>query len=74
MRVLTYFGRDNPIDGIVLDVLLKKHRTIRDSLGISVPVPVDSNAVLEAILEGLLIRGRDEAEQLSLFSHPELAS
>ncbi|MCS7008180.1 MAG: SWF/SNF helicase family protein, partial [Gaiellaceae bacterium] len=60
VRVLTYFGADNRIDGIVLDVLLRKHRAIRDSLGISVPVPVDSNAVLEAIMEGLILRGRDE--------------
>jgi superfamily II DNA or RNA helicase len=72
VRVLTYFGADNRIDGIVLDVLLRKHRAIRDSLGISVPVPVDSNAVLEAIMEGLILRGRDE--QLSLLDAPDLAS
>jgi superfamily II DNA or RNA helicase len=72
VRVLTYFGADNRIDGIVLDVLLRKHKAIRDSLGISVPVPVDSNAVLEAIMEGLILRGRDE--QLSLLDAPELAS
>ncbi len=72
VRVLTYWGRDNQIDGIVLDVLLRKHRAIRDSLGVSVPVPVDSNAVLEAILEGLLLRGR--SEQLALFTEPELVS
>jgi superfamily II DNA or RNA helicase len=70
VRVLTYFGKDNQIDGIVLDVLLRKHKAIRDSLGISVPVPVDSNAVLEAILEGVLLRGQQE--QLSLFTDPEL--
>jgi superfamily II DNA or RNA helicase len=72
VRVLTYFGKDNQIDGIVLDVLLRKHKAIRDSLGISVPVPVDSNAVLEAILEGVLLRGREE--QLSLFTDPDLVS
>ena len=72
VRVLTYFGRDNGIDGIVLDVLLRKHRAIRDSLGISVPVPVDSNAVVEAILEGLVPRGREK--QLSLLDQPELSS
>jgi superfamily II DNA or RNA helicase len=72
VRVLTYFGRDNGIDGIVLDVLLRRHNAIRDSLGISVPVPVDSNAVIEAILEGLVLRGRDE--QLSLLAQPELTS
>lgn len=56
VRALTYYGRDNQIDGIVLDVLLRKHRTIRKSLGISVPVPVHSEQVLEAIFEGLLLR------------------
>jgi superfamily II DNA or RNA helicase len=57
VRIVTYYGKDNPIDGIVLDVLLRKHQTIRNSLGISVPVPTDSNAVVNAVLEGLLLRG-----------------
>jgi len=56
IRVMTYYGTDNQIDGIVLDVLIRKHKTIRSSLGISVPVPVDSNSVVEAIFEGLLLR------------------
>src|SRR5690606_18899336 len=55
IRVLTYYGLDNQIDGIVLDVLIRKHRSIRTSLGISVPVPVDSEKVIEAIFEGLLL-------------------
>lgn len=57
VRVVTYYGRDNQIDGIVLEVLIRKHRTIRNSLGISVPIPVETNAVIEAIMEGLLLRG-----------------
>jgi len=56
VRVLTYYGRDNQIDGIVLDVLIRKHKTIRSSLGVSVPVPLDTNAVVESIFEGLLLR------------------
>ncbi len=58
VRVLTYYGIDNQIDGVVLDVLLRKHRMIRSSLGISVPVPVDTEKVVEAIFEGLLLRSR----------------
>ncbi len=58
VRVLTYYGTDNQIDGIVLDVLLRKHKAIRNSLGISVPVPVDTEKVVEAIFEGLLLRSR----------------
>jgi len=56
VRVLTYYGTDNQIDGIVLDVLLRKHKAIRGSLGISVPVPVDTEQLVEALLEGLLLR------------------
>ncbi|HEY8341256.1 MAG TPA: helicase-related protein, partial [Egibacteraceae bacterium] len=76
VRTVTVYGSDNPVDGLVLDVLLRKHRAIRDSLGVSVPVPVDSNQVLEAVLEGLLLRGRpDEAieGQLTLFERDVVA-
>ncbi|MFQ5744572.1 MAG: helicase-related protein [Acidobacteriota bacterium] len=61
VRVLTYYGIDNQIDGIILDVLLRKHRAIRNSLGISVPVPVDTNQVVEAVFEGLLLREKGSA-------------
>lgn len=71
VRVLTYYGTDNQIDGIVLNVLLRKHRSIRNSLGISVPVPANTDAVVEAIFEGLLMReergGGSADDQLSLF-------
>ena len=69
VRVLTCYGLDNQIDGLVLDILIRKHRTIRTSLGISVPVPVDTDQVIEAILEGLLLRGGSTPEeQLALFA------
>lgn len=60
VRVLTYYGIDNQIDGIVLEVLLRKHKLIRSRLGISLPVPVDSSTVMEAIFEGLLLRGQGQ--------------
>ena len=58
VRILTYYGTDNQIDGIVLDVLLRKHQTIRNALGVSVPMPVDSEQVVKAVFEGLLLRGQ----------------
>jgi superfamily II DNA or RNA helicase len=69
VRVLTYYGTDNQIDGIVLNVLIRKHCSIRSSLGISVPVPVDTDQLVEAIFEGLLLRGQtaSASDQLSLF-------
>jgi len=66
VHVLTYYGLDNQIDGIVLDVLLRKHETIRSSLGISVPVPLNAEAVEEAIIEGLRLRRPEQAIQLVL--------
>ena len=59
------YGEDNGIDGIVLDVLLRKHERIRKDLGISVAVPPQSDQVLAALLEGILMRG-GEHEQLTL--------
>lgn len=69
VRVVTYYGTDNQIDGIVLDVLLKKHKTIRSSLGISVPVPVDTEKVMTALLHGALLRGDGSQLALDFSSH-----
>jgi len=63
VRVITYYGLDNQIDGVVLDVLLRKHRSIRSSLGISVPVPVNTEQVVEAIFEGLLLKSSSSVLQ-----------
>ena len=65
VKALLLYGEDNGIDGIVLDVLLRKHEKIRKDLGISVPVPPQSDQVLAALLEGILMRGQ-EADQLTL--------
>ena len=72
VRVVTYYGADNSIDGIVLDVLLRKHKKIRSSLGISVPVPVNTDELVEAVFEGLLLREQAASrtgamKQLSLY-------
>lgn len=56
VKVVTYWGKDNGIDGLVLRILLEKSRTIRTATGVSVPIPVDSGEVVEAILEGLLLK------------------
>jgi superfamily II DNA or RNA helicase/ribosomal protein S15P/S13E len=63
VKVVTVYGVDNQIDGIVLDVLIRKHKKIRSSLGVSVPVPVDTDQVIDAIFEGVLLReGRADAD------------
>jgi len=54
VQVVTYYGKNNIIDELVLRVLIRKHRAIRNSLGISVPVPLDTEQVVEALFEGIL--------------------
>lgn len=54
VKIVTYYGQDNIIDELILKVLIRKHKTIRNSLGISVPVPMDTEQVVEAIFEGVL--------------------
>jgi superfamily II DNA or RNA helicase len=56
VKVVTYYGVDNQIDGIILRVLIRKHETIRHSLGISVPMPGEAETVMQAVFEGLLLK------------------
>ena len=53
VRTVTYYGEDNGIDGIVLQVLIRRHENIKRSIGVSVPIPVDSTTVMKAIWESL---------------------
>lgn len=66
VRTVTYYGTDNQIDGIVLDVLLRKHKAIRSSLGISVPVPAGSSDVMQALMHGLLLREGQQVDARQL--------
>lgn len=65
VRAITYYGADNGIDRIVLDVLIRKHHAIRKATGVSVPVPGDSDGLIEALMEGVILRSDFTYEQLS---------
>ncbi|GEB59104.1 helicase-related protein [Streptomyces gardneri] len=75
VKALTLYGADNPVDGIVLNVLLRKHERIRRVTGISVPVPQESESAMQAVFEGLILRGeRSPYEQEGLFAQEEVAA
>ena len=61
------YGQDNPVDGAVLEVLIRKAVEIHKTLGITVPVPMDSVTVSEAVFKSLFDRKAD-AEELSLLN------
>lgn len=65
VKCVLLYGQDNPVDGAVLDVLLRKAKNIHKALGIAVPVPMDNEAVSEALFQSLFERA-SSAQQLSL--------
>ncbi|HWO72246.1 MAG TPA: helicase-related protein [Dehalococcoidia bacterium] len=58
VRTVLLYGRDNQMDLIVLRVLIRKAREIRASLGVAVPVPVESEQVIQALIDSFLLQGR----------------
>jgi superfamily II DNA or RNA helicase len=53
VRVATIYGTNNGIDEAVLNVLLRKHRQIRDELGVSIPVPGSNDEFIETVFTNL---------------------
>jgi hypothetical protein len=56
VRALMMYGENNPVDGAVLKVILRKAEKIRKELGVSVPMPADNNKVMETIMQTVLLR------------------
>ena len=77
VKACLLYGADNPIDGIVLDVLLRKVREIKKATGINVPFPEDSQSIIDTITQALLlnperrIEKRRDAHQQVLFDFSE---
>ncbi len=55
VKALMLYGEDNPVDGAVLQVILRKAENIRKALGVSVPMPEDDNRITQAILNTVLL-------------------
>jgi len=71
VKTALLYGEDNPMDGIVLKVLLQKAREIKKAIGISVPFPENNQSIMETVTRAILIKG-ETAVQGSLFSDQEL--
>jgi superfamily II DNA or RNA helicase len=71
------YGANNPIDGLVLEVLLKKSDEIRSQLGVSVPVPEDNKSLMNALYAALKFKDnfriREDVSQGNLFNDEAMA-
>jgi superfamily II DNA or RNA helicase len=74
VRTVLLYGTNNQVDQVVLDVLIRKATTIRQTLGIAVPVPVDPEGVIETVVDNVLLSRVPRERQLELaLSTPDVS-
>jgi hypothetical protein len=56
VRCTMLYGQDNPVDGFILKVILRKAEAIRRDLGVLVPLPQDSARINHAMIKAALLR------------------
>jgi superfamily II DNA or RNA helicase len=73
VRATLIYGANNPVDGAVLDVILRKAEKIREELGVPVPLPDEGHTLTQALMKAVLLRRGAERKQrvLDLATIPE---
>lgn len=62
VRATLMYGANNPVDGAVLQVILRKAEQIRKELGVVVPLPDDEHTLTQALMKAVLLK-RDTGRQ-----------
>lgn len=73
VRSTMLFGEDNPVDGAVLQVILRKAESIRKELGVLVPMPDNEGKLTQALLNAVLLRkgtATSHQAELDLWGEP----
>ncbi len=60
VRSTMLYGEDNPVDGAVLQVILRKAESIRKEFGVLVPMPDDQGKLTQALLNAVLLRKNNQ--------------
>ena len=77
VRCSMIYGENNPVDGFILKVILRKSEEIKKDLGVIVPIPEKKEAIDKALLRASLFRDRNgqfnyDDQQMSLFTSEDL--
>lgn len=72
VRATLIYGENNPVDGAVLEVILRKAEKIREELGVPVPVPDDGHTLSKALMKAVMLRRRDGSRKQQTFDFFEL--
>ena len=73
VRACLLYGANNPVDGAVLEVILRKAASIRAELGVTVPLPDDGHTLSQALLKAVLLRRGERRQQAFDFSDLDAA-
>jgi superfamily II DNA or RNA helicase len=55
VKAVLLYSKDNPVDGVVLNVILRKVQAIKKSTGATVAFPGESQSVIDTITQSLLL-------------------
>ncbi len=56
VRCTMLYGQDNPVDGFVINVILRKGEAIQKELGVLVPMPEDEQRISQALVKAALMK------------------
>ncbi|WP_449258439.1 helicase-related protein [Chlorobium limicola] len=71
VKTLLLWGEDNPIDRIVLKILIRKVREIQKATGVSITLGDDKTSIMDAVIKDVLLETQTKAKdgrQMSLFA------
>jgi superfamily II DNA or RNA helicase len=74
VRCSMLYGEDNPVDGFVLNVILRKAEAIKQELGVLVPMPEDETRINQALVKAALMKRGESTkapQQMSVFDFEE---
>ena len=72
VRATLIYGENNPVDGAVLEVILRKAEKIREELGVPVPLPDDGHTLSKALMKAVMLRRRDTTGRQQTFGFADM--
>lgn len=75
VRCSMIYGQDNPVDGFILNVILRKAAAIRRELGVLIPMPEDEQRINQAMIKASLMKRQQHKgpKQMNLFDFGDAA-
>jgi superfamily II DNA or RNA helicase len=71
VRCTMLYGQDNPVDGFVLNVILRKGEAIQRELGVLVPMPDDELRINQALVKAALMKRSERHSPQASFDFGE---